>query len=245
MKTIAQEAFQYGKSDWDTDYLNWGFHDVDTQMIEAESVMRMLPQDTPLKILDLACGLGTHAVYWSQLGHEVVGADISEVFVKKARETVCNAAFMVGDIRSLPDIKDFDVVTWIEHTFFDENMLNSIAGYLVDGGCFIMDVRNPDHPRTKQRNGIWRTWREENGIFYIECHEIDDQSGMRHDEWIEIDTNIDTVTRKMNSFQPQSLDMIQDMLKDKGFKNIELKTISGEIFAGGSDDYWLWLIAKK
>lgn len=63
MRVIEQKAFQYGKSDWDTDYLKWGFHDVDTQLIEAESVMRILPKDPPLKMLDLACGLGTHAAY--------------------------------------------------------------------------------------------------------------------------------------------------------------------------------------
>lgn len=124
-------------------------------------------------------------------------------------------------------------------------MINSIAGYLSDGGRFIMDVRNPDHPRMKHRHSNWRTWREENGIYYLECHETDEESGMRHDEWIEIDTNIHTVTKKTTRFQPQSLDMIQDMLTGNSFKVVELRTISGDIFTGGSEDLWLWLIARK
>ena len=47
---------RYGEADFDKDYLQWGFHDAETQAKEADSVVRIAGVDKRLRILDLACG---------------------------------------------------------------------------------------------------------------------------------------------------------------------------------------------
>ena len=63
MKRIKKPMHRYGKAAFDRDYLRWGFHDAQTQAEEADSVLRIVGEEGPLRILDLACGTGVHAVH--------------------------------------------------------------------------------------------------------------------------------------------------------------------------------------
>ena len=85
MKRVQSRMFRYGEADFDSDYLKWGFHDKDTQINEARSVLKLLDVKGPLRILDLACGTGRHAIYWAEQGHRVTGVDISETFIRIAK----------------------------------------------------------------------------------------------------------------------------------------------------------------
>jgi len=168
MKRIRMPMHRYGEADFDRDYLRWGFHDEETQAREADSVLRIAGGEGPLRILDLACGTGVHAVRWAKRGHRVTGVDLSETFIAHARESAARegveAELVVADIRSFAPDSAFDVVSWIENSFFDADVLARIRGCLRPGGCFVLDVRNPEHPKVKARRGNWRTWREENGV---------------------------------------------------------------------------------
>ena len=176
---------RYGEADFDKDYLRWGLHDAETQAKEAESILRIAGTDRRLRILDLACGTGLHAAHWAKQGHTVTGVDLSETFIAQARARVLQEGvsvdFIVSDIRDLVCYKTYDVVTWIENSFFDDVVINHIRQYLTGGGCFVLDVRNPENPKAKFRQGNWRTWREEDGVFYLERHETDGQTGEHED----------------------------------------------------------------
>ena len=247
MQIIKKPMLEYGKPDFDREYMKWGLHDRETQLKEAESVLRLAPGGRRLRILDLACGIGTHAVYWAGQGHQLTAVDISETFTdegrKLAREHGVDVTFEVGDIKTLPYKGCFDVVTWVENSFFDEEMARAIYGYLADDGFFIMDVRNPEHPRIKQRTGNWRTWSQKDGVYLLERHEVDEADGLHHDEWIEINPATGEVTEKSSVFKPSDRSL-EEMLQDAGFTT-EFRTMSGEPFTGGVEEYWLWLVAKK
>ena len=246
MEIIRKPMLEYGKPEFDKEYMKWGLHDRDTQLKEAESVLRLLP-GRRLRILDLACGIGTHAVYWASQGHQVTAVDISQTFTDEgrqlAREQGVDVTFAVGDIKTLPYKNCFDVVTWIEHSFFDEEMARAIHGYLADEGLFIMDERNPEHPRIKQRTGNWRTWSQKDGVYLLERHEVDEADGLHHDEWIEINPATGQVIEKYQIYKPSDRSR-EAMLQDHGFST-EFRTMSGELFNGGCEEYWLWLVARK
>ena len=57
------------------------------------------------RVLDLACGVGRHAIELAKLGYRVTGVDISPVFIERARELADEAGadveFVVGDARSV------------------------------------------------------------------------------------------------------------------------------------------------
>ncbi len=128
MKRTRTPMHRYGEADFDTDYLRWGFHDPETQLMEAESILRIVGGEGRLRILDVACGTGVHAIHWAKQGHTVTGVDLSETFIASARERASqegvSVEFIVSDIRNFACHETYDVATWIENSFFDEAIVN-------------------------------------------------------------------------------------------------------------------------
>ena len=241
---------RYGEADFDRDYLRWGFHDAETQAKEAESILRIAGACRRLRILDLACGTGVHAVHWAKQGHAVTGMDLSETFIAQARERVLQEGvsvdFIVSDIRNLTCHEKYDVVTWIENSFFDDDIVKRVRLYLTGGGCFVLDVRNPENDKAKFRQGNWRTWREENGVFYLERHETDAETGVREDAWIKVNPQQEMIEEKVNSTQhPITLNQKMEVMKKVGFDPVELRTIEGHLHSCGPEPYWLWLVGRR
>lgn len=113
VKRIKKPMFRYGEADFDAGYLRWGLHDPETQAEEARSVLRIAGDGPPLRILDLACGAGAHAVHWAREGHEVTAVDLSETFVARgrqaAREEGLAVEFIAADVTSLPCRGGYDL----------------------------------------------------------------------------------------------------------------------------------------
>ena len=83
-------------------------------------------------------------------------------------------------------------------------------------------------------------------MFYLERHETDEQTGLREDVWITIDTHSGLIEEKVNSVpRVWSLDEKLDTLRATGFGTVELQTLDGQAFDGGVEPYWLWVVAKK
>lgn len=241
---------RYGEADFDADYLQWGFHDPATQAEEAQSILRIVGDKGPLHILDLACGIGTHAIHWAKEGHAVTAVDLSETFITQAKQAMqkenTTVDFIVSDIKMLSCCGPYDLVTWIEISFFDLDIIERISRMITDQGCFIFDARNPENPKSQFRGGNWRTWREEKGIFYLERHETDPDTENREDVWITIDPQREIIEEKTNSTPcPLTLQQKIEILKKCGFKTVELRTMRGETFSGGPDPYWLWVVGRK
>lgn len=53
---------------------------------------------TNVKVIDMACGTGTHACWFKNLGVDYIGVDISESMLRKARENCPSATFQKGDV---------------------------------------------------------------------------------------------------------------------------------------------------
>lgn len=120
----------------------------------AESVLPEYLKDMELKpkdILDVACGEGTFAIEMSKKGYNLTGIDRSHQMIALARQRALeeDAAvhFLVEDMRSLPYVEAFDLVT----CFFDSlNYLLTIQDLseafrkafnaLRPGGFYIFDM---------------------------------------------------------------------------------------------------------
>jgi len=67
-----------------------------------------------LKILDVGCGTGRHAIELSKRGYNVIGIDLSEAQLKRAREKAAEnnlvIDFQCQDARNLSFNSEFDVV---------------------------------------------------------------------------------------------------------------------------------------
>jgi SAM-dependent methyltransferase len=180
--------------------------------------------------------------------------DISETFIAEAesmaRREGVSADFRVGDVNALHFSEQFDLVTWIEKPIFHDGMPDAIHRSLAPGGRFVGDVRNPENPKTQSRAGDWRTWREKDGVFYLEAHENHPDQGIRQDLWVRIDPERGVIEEEVNTNDIRSdvgrnLQTALEELPKVGFSEIELRTMDGMLFTGGKEPYWLWIVAKK
>ena len=254
LRRIRREAIRCGEPEFDRHYIAWGFHDRETQIGEARAILDILRPAGPVTILDLACGISTHAIYWAEQGHRVTAVDISETFIAEARKAACRSGvsvdLRVADIQMLEFVGQFDVVTWIEKPHFHDDVPAAIYRFLVPGGYFIGDVRNPGHPKVKRMAQGYRTWREEGGIFYLERHESNAKADVHEDVWIKIDPEREVIEEEfligdVRSGISCNLQIALDELPKAGFKDIELRTAEGVAFNGGEESYWLWIVARR
>ena len=158
------------------DYLKLYRHDETETSREADAIVRMLQIDPGEKILDLACGFGRHSVKLAQQGFKVTGYDLSESFLKKAKELADALDITVdlkqGDMRDIPYKEEFDVVInmftafgFFENEKEDLKVLKGVHRALKPGGQFLMDVLNRE---TAIRVGPPRRWIRENHAFLLE-----------------------------------------------------------------------------
>ena len=107
------------------------------------------------RVLDLGCGPGVDTALFAQRGFDVVGLDITESFLRRAREHFvevtadcqARASFVRGDMRSLPfEADSFDGI-WVSGSFHHvpwaeaPDTAAALARLLRDGGCAYISVK--------------------------------------------------------------------------------------------------------
>ncbi|WP_462281939.1 class I SAM-dependent methyltransferase [Salinivirga cyanobacteriivorans] len=80
---------------------------------ECDFIERELKNNKNLKILDVGCGTGRHAIELTKRGYQVTGIDLAEGQLKKAREKAAaanlNIDFLRQDARNIAFKNEFDV----------------------------------------------------------------------------------------------------------------------------------------
>jgi SAM-dependent methyltransferase len=121
-----------------------------------EFILVQLGLDKGGKILDLCCGPGRYVVELAQRGLDVVGIDLNEDYVTLARRLAeqegVAAELLVGDMREVPYVNCFDAVINVGTSFGffeteaeDQRAIESLAGALKPGGCFLLEMGNRDY----------------------------------------------------------------------------------------------------
>ena len=122
---------------------------------EYQRFERLLPQRTPLRVLDIGCGTGAWSVHWVSLGSKVTGVDFDAEFVARARqrENLADCAVfrgIVADATKLPDdIGEFDVVALnclLEHVPDWRAVIREAVRALAPGGVLLLHTTNRYNP---------------------------------------------------------------------------------------------------
>jgi SAM-dependent methyltransferase len=113
---------------------------------------RFLGANKPVRtILDLGCGTGRHSVELAQRGYELVGIDLSEAMLDRARRRAAsegaNATFLLGDVRHVELGRRFDavlsmfaVIGYQTDTTDLRATFDNVRRHLEPGGVFVFDV---------------------------------------------------------------------------------------------------------
>ncbi len=110
--------------------------------------------DKTKKILDVGCGTGRHSIELAKRGYNVVGCDLSDAQLAKAREKAdklgLDIEFVKADARNLPFEREFDFIICLCEGAFslmtndndDFKVLQNIEMSLKIGGKLILTTTN-------------------------------------------------------------------------------------------------------
>lgn len=120
---------------------------------EIDQLEVLLKLGPPLRILDLACGQGRHAIELARRGYEVTGLDLSPYLLEVARERAeasgLTVRWVLGDMRQPLDGERFDLILSLFTSlgYFvdagdDSAVASAAAAMLSRGGRFFVEVVN-------------------------------------------------------------------------------------------------------
>jgi len=148
---------------------------------ETEFIAGALDLPHGAAVLDLACGLGRHAIRMAKLGYQVTGVDFNPRYLETAAVAAEQAGvkvrWMVGDMRSLHMEEAFDGA----YSFFtsfgyfsdreNEKVIANVVQALRHSGRFLLDMANRDWILT---HPLRRTWtRQDDGGLLMEESTLD------------------------------------------------------------------------
>ena len=110
------------------------------------------------RVLDLACGIGRHAVPLAKRGYDVTGVDFSPLFIEKARQYAAeqgvHAEFLVGDALDVEDVlkgeEPYDAIInmFTSHAYYgregDVKMFGGLTALARPGGVLVVMTVNRD-----------------------------------------------------------------------------------------------------
>ena len=121
---------------------------------ECDFIEKEINYDKSLKILDVGCGTGRHAIELSNRGYIVTGIDLSETQLARARQKAeshnLKIDFQKQDARNLPFIDEFDVAIMLceggfplmETDEMNYDILKCVTKSLRDHGKIIFTTLN-------------------------------------------------------------------------------------------------------
>ncbi len=131
---------------------------ITTQASVLGPILERLTGKASPYVLDCACGIGTQTIGLAQRGHVLVGSDLSESTIARAKteaqERNLDVTFRVADIRDLRTVPEtgFDAVVIADNALAHllsqrdlEQATVTIAAKLKDAGILLATIRDYDH----------------------------------------------------------------------------------------------------
>ncbi|MCW3066647.1 MAG: hypothetical protein JWN32_3819 [Solirubrobacterales bacterium] len=115
--------------------------------IEEPAIHSLVDSLPPGPALDAGCGTGRHARHLVDLGHEVLGVDLTPEMLVRAAANVPEARFVEADLRSIPaDDEQFDLVVSglaLAHLADLDVGVAELGRVLRPGGHLVISVLHP------------------------------------------------------------------------------------------------------
>jgi len=115
--------------------------------LEQPAVWSLIDPLPAGRALDAACGTGRHAGHLVEMGHDVIGIDLTPEMLNRAREAVPVAVFVEADLVDIPAEGDtFDLVVCglaLAHVADLDTAIGELARVLRPGGRLVLSVLHP------------------------------------------------------------------------------------------------------
>jgi SAM-dependent methyltransferase len=203
---------------------------------DADVVAKLLSLRPGMRVLDVPCGEGRIAGRLARRGCDVVGVEIGELFLARARERHPEVTFVKGDMRELRYEAEFDaVVNWFTSFGYFEPPVNDsvLAGFaraLRPGGRLLLELLNPERVArlTELGGGTAATVLERDGNLLVDRVRYQRDEPQSHtDRWIVRDGS---VRRLSFTLEQVPAPQLTDRLRRAGFSEVSLFGLGGESF---------------
>jgi len=144
---------------------------------ETRFIAASLALEPGAEVLDLACGVGRHAIGMARLGYRVTGIDFNarylEIAAADARAAGVEVAWYRGDMRALPHARAFAGVYsyFTSFGYFgdddNEKVIAGVARALKPGGRVLLEMMNRDWLLTHPQQRTW-TQRDDGALLMEE-----------------------------------------------------------------------------
>jgi SAM-dependent methyltransferase len=180
------------------------------------------------RILDLCCGFGRMTLEFARRGFAATGVDITESYLKTAREDAAyenlDIEFIREDVRDFrkPEFFDVAVNLYISFGYFadpldDKKFIQNACDSLKNGGTLIIDTLGKE---IAVRDFVESEWFEKAGFFVLTEYEALDSWAMLKNRWILVKDGRQierTFTQRLYSAAE-----LRSLLFEAGFSQVEM-----------------------
>jgi 2-polyprenyl-3-methyl-5-hydroxy-6-metoxy-1,4-benzoquinol methylase len=224
---------------------------------EVDFIEKEIQYNKVVRILDVGCGTGRHAIELAKRGYNVTGIDLSADQLTRAKEKAQQAGvkvyFYEQDARTISYTGNFDLVIMICEGAFplmetDEmnfEILTNATRALKDGGKLIMTTLNGLYPL---RHSIKDFTNENQDNFSVVRNKFNPQT-MRDVSTVKVEDdsgNIKEITTNEKYYLP---DEIEKLLRSLNYTSVAIYGCECGNFIRGrqptADDYEMLVIADK
>jgi SAM-dependent methyltransferase len=217
------------------------------------------------KLLDVACGIGRHAVLMAQRGYQVSGLDISLLYVEKAQEYASSQGvdvdFQCGDVLQvashLGDAAPFDAIVnmFTSHSYYgwdgDLTTFRQLRELASDNAVLVI--------LTSNRDAIVRKFTPEamdkaGDVRILQLRYLDLETSTMHNEWEFFEGQNESLKLSLSIHMEHRLYSLHDMkrlLEEAGWTYVKAMGQSDEAGdeAGGLipltiDSNIMWVVAR-
>jgi SAM-dependent methyltransferase len=226
---------------------------------ECDFIEKEAANNKQIRILDIGCGTGRHAIELTKRGYNVTGVDLSESQLKRAREKAkalgLEIEFQLHDARKLPFYNEFDLAIMLceggfplmETDEMNYQILVSASSALKVGGKLIFTTLNGLFPLFHSVKDFLERAAKEEGAKY-EDHNFDLMTFREHNitSITDDDGNEKELDCNERYYVPSEITWL---LKSLGFKKVDIFGAKLGAFSRNdkltTEDFEMLVIAEK
>lgn len=174
-------------------------------------------------VLELACGTGRLAIPMAEAGLDIVGVDLSESMLARARHKSDRVEWIQADCKGLDLDRKFGLVLLafnsllLFHTRADfEAVCATVTRHLAPCGLFLLDIFNPNlgmlHRGSQERSIAFEFQGPRGGgmVTVEECKRYDPQTQINHVHWTFVQAGLTLAEEHlpMRCYYPQEIDAL-------------------------------------
>lgn len=253
MKQWYEELFENYADKYDNEVYVQG------TMGECDFIEREIGHDKAVRILDIGCGTGRHSIELAKRGYEIVGIDLSESLLNRAKEKASEKNVQIDfrkhDARKLNFEREFDLVIMLCEGGFslmetDEmnfQILRNASNALLPNGKFIFTTLNALFPLFHSVKDFYDSHTEE-GKAKSESLSFDLMTFREHNT-LSVEDDLGNKKELQCSERYYTPSEITWLLKNLNFKTVDIYGAKLGAFSRNSklstDDFEMLVMAEK